>query len=336
MTCQKGYTDTFLKTLNDVHKNISFTIEKCEGGSICFLDKELELVDNKITSKWYSKPIKGDKTMPFNASAPFRWKKSNITNFINRVVCSSYDDVTTDTDLHRMKRILAKNKYPYKLVENLIAKHADNYKTKRNIIWNKISSREDLHPKIPKIQNENIIVWNIKIPYTSHRINKIMNKLKFEIKKSFVDIQLNIIYTSKKLFSAFKPLLKPTTPITEKQGVVYNFECDCSETYIGETGTILRFRINQHFTQKQSSIFEHIDDCETFMQNAYQHPPNSTATSKQHPYICHKEFFSNHFTILDYASNSTQRKIKESAHILCRNPTLNDKIKDHVYHLYGV
>ena len=67
--------------------------------------------------------------MPINASAPFRWKKSNITNFINRVIYASYEDATTDTDLHRMKRILAKNKYPYKLVENLIAKHADNYKT---------------------------------------------------------------------------------------------------------------------------------------------------------------------------------------------------------------
>ena len=145
-----------------------------------------------------------------------------------------------------------------------------------------------------------------------------MNKLKFEIKKSFVDIQLNIIYTSKKLFSAFKPLLKPTTPITEKQGFVYNFECDCSETYIGETWTILRFRINQHFSQKQSSVFEHIQTCETFMQNANQHPLNSPATSKQHPYICHKEFFSNHFTILDYASNSMLLFEKYLCYIISR------------------
>ena len=163
-----------------------------------------------------------------------------------------------------------------------------------------------------------------------------MNKLKLEIKKSFVDIQLNVIYTSKKLFSAFKPLLKPITPITEKQGVVYHFECDCSETYIGETGNILKFRINEHFSRKDSSVFEHIKDCDSFSNNAFLHPPSSTATSKQHPYICHKEFFSNHFTILDFASNNTERKIKESAHILCRSPTLNDKVKDHVYHLYGV
>ena len=76
MTCRKEYTDEFLKTLNNVSDNISFTIEKCEGGSICFLDKELELVNNNLTSKWYSKPIKGDKTLPFDASAPFKWKKS--------------------------------------------------------------------------------------------------------------------------------------------------------------------------------------------------------------------------------------------------------------------
>ena len=55
------------------------------------------------------KADKRDKTRPFDASAPFRWKQSNITNFINIVVYASYDDATADTDLHRMKRILAKN-----------------------------------------------------------------------------------------------------------------------------------------------------------------------------------------------------------------------------------
>ena len=42
------------------------------------------------------------------------------------------------------------------------------------------------------------------------------------------------------------------------------------------------------------------------------------------------------FTILDFASNKTHKKIKESIYILCQNPSLNDKIKDHVYHLFGI
>ena len=42
------------------------------------------------------------------------------------------------------------------------------------------------------------------------------------------------------------------------------------------------------------------------------------------------------FSILDFASNKTHRKIKESIYILCHKPTLNDKIKDHVYHLFGI
>ena len=98
-----------------------------------------------------------------------------------------------------------------------------------------------------------------------------MNKLKFEIKKSFGDIELNIIYTSRKLFSVFKNSLKPPLVDTEKQEVIYKFVCDCSDDYVGETGAILRYRIKQHFKNSTSSIHEHINVCDQFKQNASQH-----------------------------------------------------------------
>ena len=227
----------------------AFTIEKCNNGSINFLGKQLTLVDQKIKSKWYSKPEKGEKTLEFNGITPFSWKKSNIIGFINRIIYSSYDDQTIETDLFRMRRILLKNKYPAQLIDNLIKQHKDNFKAKRNYIWKEISENGKLHPKSPKVSREEKTIWSLKIPYSSPRIDRIVKKLKYVIKNSFKDIELNIIYSSKKLFSVFKPLLKPATKPTEKQGVIYKFICDCSESYIGETDRMLKYRINEHFYQ---------------------------------------------------------------------------------------
>ena len=123
MLCRSNYIETFLKTLNNADEKITFTIEKCSNGSIAFLDKELKLTNKKLHSKWYSKPIKGDKTMNFNAKVPFKWKKSNIIGFINRIIFSSYDNQTNDLDLVRMKRILIKNNYPNKLINDLMSPH---------------------------------------------------------------------------------------------------------------------------------------------------------------------------------------------------------------------
>tara|TARA_B100000949_G_C14255257_1_gene440157 strand:- start:19 stop:1674 length:1656 start_codon:yes stop_codon:yes gene_type:complete len=322
MVCQSDFIDQFLELLNNINKKISFTIEKCTSGTISFLDKELELCNNKLKSKWYRKEIKKDKMINFNAPVPFRWKQNAILEFLNRIIFSSYDDQTLGLDLLRMKRILSKNNYPFDLVTNVVNKHIDNFKAKRNILWDRISNNE-LHPKIAKPPEEKV-KWFVKIPYTSPRLEKIMNKLKFEIKKSFGDIELNIIYTSRKLFSVFKNSLKPPLVDTEKQEVIYKFVCDCSDDYIGETGAILRYRIKQHFKNSTSSIHEHINVCDQFKQNASQHPINQEAHLSQL------------FSVIDRASNTTLRRIKESVYIHCNRPVLNDKVKDHVYHLYGI
>ena len=64
-SCDSNHIEQVLETLTKVDQNIEFAIEKCSNGSLCFLDKELELNNGKIKSKWYSKPVKGDKQCIF-------------------------------------------------------------------------------------------------------------------------------------------------------------------------------------------------------------------------------------------------------------------------------
>ena len=63
-------------------------------------------------------------------------------------------------------------------------------------------SKNNLHPKIPKIENNNITLWNVKIPYLPPQVEKIVSKLNYVVKSNFVDIGLNVIYT-KKHFSQY-------------------------------------------------------------------------------------------------------------------------------------
>lgn len=113
--------------------------------------------------------------------------------------------------------------------------------------------KNQLHPKFPKnIESQEVTVWNLKIPYISPRIEKVINKLKYVIRSN----SLNIIYTSRKLFSAFNHLLKPKVETLEKQNVIYQYTCDCSITYIGETEKIVkhqRFKPSfQKYTQSKN------------------------------------------------------------------------------------
>ena len=219
-----------------------------------------------------------------------------------------------------MKRILAKNNYPTKLVDSLIQNYVEKFKNNRNNIWNRINKNE-LHPKIITQKDDDITTLTLKIPYTSNRLDKIIGKLRYEISKAFEKVFLNVIYTSKKLL---KPLLKQNPDLMERQNVIYKFVCDCEASYIGETQKILKFRMKQHYASSASSIKEHIDTCQIYKNNQKQ---NKTEDRDNH--------FQMLFSILDNGGNRTHRRIKESAYILCNGESLNDKVKDHVYHLYG-
>ena len=71
------------------------------------------------------------------------------------------------------------------------------FKNKRNILWGKINNNEQ-HPKTPKIDNNNITLWNLKILYLFPQIEKIIAKLNYVIRTNFTDIRINIMYISKK------------------------------------------------------------------------------------------------------------------------------------------
>ena len=87
-----------------------------------------------------------------------------------------------------------------------------------------------------------------------------------------------------------------------KSFVVYRFSCPgCNARYIGETTRHLNKRIEEHFTNKSSHIFMHLQKS----QNCKQ--------------ICNNECFK----IIDCANSAFGLKVKEAMHIGWEKPSLN-------------
>ena len=99
------------------------------------------------------------------------------------------------------------------------------------------------------------------------------------------------------MFSAKDSLVKAM-----KSSVVYQFVCPgCNARYIGETTRHLHVRIEEHFTNKSSHIYKHL----------------------QHSQNCKQLYSKECFNIIDSASNAFALKIKEAMHIGWEKPNLN-------------
>ena len=263
---KSDYMDTFINNLNNVNENIRFTIESSENNTLNFLDKQIIIYpDSTIGSSWYKKATKGDKMLSFKAEVPYSWKKSALLGFLNRVVFSSFEKNNLNRDIMRMKRILVKNKYPFKLINDLISKKLPGILEKRDQYWGMIKQGVD-HPKIPKPDQEGEKIY-LKIPFYGSHMDKIIQKLKHEIYKIFPKMTIIIVSTSQKTFSIFKQLLVNKPDPLIKENTIYHFTCDCEQNYIGESSKILRTRIEQHYTSETSSINEHLLCCDIYNDN---------------------------------------------------------------------
>ena len=79
------------------------------------------------------------------------------------------------------------------------------------------------------------------------------------------DFEINLTWKTVKLRTVITPKLKKVKPPLEKSGIVYQFKCDCSETYVGETKRCFKKRIAEHsWKSKQTAVYLHTSQCLIF------------------------------------------------------------------------
>ena len=250
---KRSETDQKLAEINNLHPNLSFTIEREQNGTLPFLDMQLIHTGQRISSTWYCKPTDTGLILNFHALAPKRYKRSVVSGFVHRIyrACSTW--ILFDESLKKAKKILERNQYPPSFYEPII-----------NVTLNAITSASTtVETPIKETNSETStnstpIIETPKKPIFIQYRGKCTEDYARSLHK--LNAPCSIIMTLRKLNTTM-PSLKPPVEKQLRSGVVYKIECaSCQAAYVGQTSRHLITRIKEHRTPS-SAVAKHMKGC---------------------------------------------------------------------------
>ena len=147
--------------------------------------------------------------------------------------------------------------------------------------------------------------------------------------------RVNVCFRNVKVTKLFSRHAKAETDVFERSNCVYNYDCVCKDTYIGETRRCLIVRIRDHQqNSRNSNISHHIQNCPDFIQQSRDfHLSNIndfTSFSKGR-----FAFFKSRFSIIQQGFRYNRaRKKCEAFHIRTKRPQLNDQFDHKAFQLF--
>ena len=207
-----------------------------------------------------------------------------------------------------IKRFASWNNFPRHIVNNII-KYSQNTQQKDN-----------------KTNDETPITFWLRIPYAGPVGEQLVFTLKRKLKHSFknnINVKFNVTYSTQKI--AFYTNMKDLTPLKYKSNVVYKFTCPgCKAAYIGKTERNLYQRCNEHATNKDSAVYNHMVECPNLQYL------NTLLTLGLESFNCRDisiETVNNNTTVIDSSDNWSTLLIKEALYIKRDKPLLNNGLK---------
>ena len=193
--------------------------------------------------------------------------------------------------MEQLRILLLKNNYPKQIIEKEFNKFLEK---KSKQIEDKLIDDEI------KIKYLSLTYINDKTEITSIKIQKL-------IKQYYPKIKLRVAFKSPSHLGDNFPFKGKVIDPSKQSLVVYHIKCkDCDNDYIGKSEQILSNRIEQHLTDKNSHVFQHIKEEK------------------------HRMDFEN-IEILDRASNDRKLQYKEMLYIRKLNPTLNRQMNSDLF-----
>ena len=302
---KKGELEKVRSKLNTFHKDIEFTHEKEEKGSISFLDVMItKKYDGTLTTGVYRKETNSNIYIHWKAYAPRSWKIGTLHGLIQRafLICSEPNEMKKEIEF--VRNIFSKvNKYPLKVIDSTIDKVKEN--NKNTSLQNKTNINNDID------QPEILRLPHVSLPYGGDKGNDIIRKLKRSLRHSLPEnVKPCISVTGTKLSAFFT--LKDKIDDKHSSGIVYDYECDnskvCKGDYIGETASRKEKRIKEHGKDTNSAIKKHQNICK----HAKIKEENFKVVARNYPHW-------------------RRRKICEAMYIRDRKPNLNRQVDS--YHL---
>ena len=107
------------------------------------------------------------------------------------------------------------------------------------------------------------LIW-LRLPYAGYIGESIKNRLVRKLKRGFKEpVCFKIFYQTKKLSSFCMD--KVSNPMYLKSHVIYKLTSPaCNATYIGNTDRCRRVRLDEHNSDHNSAMFQHLHSCEAF------------------------------------------------------------------------
>ena len=230
---------SLLQHLNNQHDRIQFTMETEKHQTLPFLDVTLNNSTDKITTSVFRKPTHTDQYIHYLSNHHPQIKRAIVATLTRRAnsIC---DPAKLNAELDHLKRtFITLNAYPRQLVERTMTETL-NQQTERP----------------PKSEPSPI---RISIPYqgqVSHHISRLLRKT------ASIDVTFSSGKTLKTILKANGRASGNQTSCNPR-GCIYQLNCNCGNSYIGETSRPFDIRLKEHKTSvknadQKSALSEHI------------------------------------------------------------------------------
>ena len=279
----------FYHYINNQHLNIKFTFEEEDNNRLPFLDVLIDNNGQKITTSVFHKSTYTGLLTSYNSFVPLQYKIGLIRTLLDRTFRINNNWFSFDLDLKDLTRVLGRNYFPMWLIDKTVKGYLNKHFDK----------------KVESVEEElNIDIRYFKLPFIGKYSDTFKIKLNDMIKKYCKNIDVKLIFTTCKLKDSFS-CKDSLTSFSHTSKVIYKFVCaNCNVSYIGETERNLSTRIKEHYKDKNSHVFKHV---------------NASLACKN---ACNDDCFS----VLDRASTKFQLRIKEGLYIKWEQPVLNKQL----------
>ena len=318
---RKGEKLKLLDKLDNFDSGLEFTIESMSNFRLNFLDTSIVQYNDEIHLEQFRKLTASDCIVNYkNSVSPKSYKISALVGELYRCNNTTTTTVARDTALQNTKLIFMKNRFPEKLIDQKIS----DLKLKNFRPSDAKAKRQE------EFDNPDFDHHTLSLPFSSARCSSIASQIYKILKNITPFFKLHIVFTTLKLASLILPRLKPKKDYFNNNDVIYQFDCECDSSYIGETKRLLHARILEHRTKKSSHVFKHISACEKYKNTLYDQfnvdPDNLPPKNKFAE--MGRAFIHDHFKILETnLTNPYHRKLYEGLLITLHQPDINKQVK---------
>lgn len=272
-----------IEVFNNYHQKLKFTHERSVEGKISFLDTELTLENDKVSTNWYRKPTYSGRLLHYRSNNPISQKKAVVYNLVDKAILLS-DTRFYSENLNIVRNILLQNHYPIKFINENIKKRF------RHLSHNDNNNNNDN-------QNEQDRKNFIVLPYHSLTSKPLSNVFK--------EFQTETIFKNNNKLDSIVRKGKDKLPIFRQHNIVYRIDCrDCDSVYVGQTKRALETRLKEHRANIKL-------DRDKYNAVSLHRMNNNHDMKWDSP------------KILDFEHNKFKRDISEMVHIKINKNTLN-------------